>query len=213
MLFNNKERNKERLILFTRYPEPGKTKTRLIPKLGPLGAALLQQQMTEKCFAVAQKAAAYRKLDLEIRYTGGTISLFKNWLKDPQIILNDQGKGELGERLRLAFIDAFRAHKDRVIIIGSDCPGLSLKIINNAFDHLREKELVLGPANDGGYYLIGLSKPCRDLFANISWGTEKVLPTTLERAQKLGLTIHLLESLSDIDRPEDLKHVNNNPNR
>ena len=201
----------EQLIIFSRYPEPGRTKTRLIPALGADGAARLQRQMTGQCLKTAEKVATSRGLSLELRYTGGNRDMLKQCFPQ-RIALKNQGNGDLGKRLCRAFAQAFGEDKGRVVIIGSDCPRLSPAAIINAFEALNKKDLVLGPATDGGYYLIGLSRLIKPLFVDIPWGTGQVLSRTLGIAQKNALTYLLLEPLSDVDRPEDLRHINNNSN-
>jgi rSAM/selenodomain-associated transferase 2 len=106
--------------------------------------------------------------------------------------------------MNLAFQDSFRAGMAKVVIVGTDCPGLSEGPVQEAFLALEENDLVLGPANDGGYYLIGLRRPTEELFKGIPWGTEKVLVHTRRVAQSLALKTFLLDPLGDVDRPEDL---------
>jgi rSAM/selenodomain-associated transferase 1 len=110
--------------------------------------------------------------------------------------------------MQRAFDFAFQQNHKRVVIIGADCPGLRASHMTQAFRSLRHKDLVLGPATDGGYYLIGLSHYEKSLFKNMGWGTDTVLAKTLTLAEQKGLSIELLEKLSDVDRPEDLKHFN-----
>jgi rSAM/selenodomain-associated transferase 1 len=119
-----------------------------------------------------------------------------------------QSKGSLGERLAHSFATSFTAGMKRVIIVGSDCPFLTLEILAYGFDLLQNNDRVIGPAHDGGYYLIGLSKPDQLLWAGIDWGTDKVLQQTIEIARNRGLKLALLPSLADIDRPEDLQNLN-----
>ncbi len=103
-----------------------------------------------------------------------------------------------------AFLDSFRAGLAKVVIVGTDCPGLSRGMVHEAFLALEENDLVLGPAKDGGYYLIGLRRLAEELFKGIPWGKEKVLSLTLRAAQTLALKTFLLGPLGDVDRPEDL---------
>jgi rSAM/selenodomain-associated transferase 1 len=118
----------------------------------------------------------------------------------------EQAGEELGQRMHGAFVDAFEERGSRVVMIGSDCPGLTADRLGEALDALRRQDMVLGPASDGGYYLIGLSRPEPGLFEGIAWGGERVLTQTLSQADGLGLSVHRLGVLSDVDRPEDL-HV------
>lgn len=198
----------QRLIVFTRYPEPGRTKTRLIPVLGAEGAADLQRRMTERLLQVASGLTAAGRRAVEVCYEGGSREQMQTWLGD-DILLTAQGNGTLDQRMRAAFADAFADGCEQVVIIGTDIPGITADIVGSAFDRLRQKDLVLGPAADGGYYLIGLHRDSFDrsgplLAAHIPWGTGQVLALTLEIAEQCGLSLALLQSLQDIDRPEDL---------
>ena len=200
----------QRLIVFTRFPEPGKTKTRLIPALGPEGAARLQRQMTEHILATAAKVSSRAGLTTEVRYEGGNTGLMQEWLGS-QFSYRPQGPGDLGRRMALAFEQAFRDSKKAAVIVGSDIPGISAGIIQQAFEGLQKKDLVLGPARDGGYYLIGMKNTIpaatrARLFEGINWGTGDVLSQTSETARELGLRFILLESLVDVDCPVDLDH-------
>ena len=198
----NKDRQ-ARLILFTRYPEPGRTKTRLIPALGAQGAATLQRQMSEAIVAQMAAFAAQYPVSLEIRYADGNQQAMEAWLAS-DIPCLDQGEGDLGDRLHLAFAQAFAQGARAVVVIGADCPGLAPALFAQAFVALTRNDLVLGPAMDGGYYLIGLKHPAPALFSQIPWGKGEVLAATLKQAQGLNLSTHLLEPLADVDRPEDL---------
>jgi hypothetical protein len=198
-----KNNSLERVILFTRFPEPGKTKTRLIPALGPEGSCALHRQMTEGTVNQLQELFFLRPLSIEIRYDGGSQALMREWL-GPDWHFSTQGPDPLGLRLERAFQEAFQTGFQRVVLIGSDCPGLKRPLLEKALDRLAHHDLVLGPAKDGGYYLIGMSRILTPLFNNIPWGTETVCHKTLEIARDLGLTVFLLETLADIDRPEDL---------
>jgi rSAM/selenodomain-associated transferase 2/rSAM/selenodomain-associated transferase 1 len=192
-----------RLILFTRYPEPGRTKTRLIPALGAEGAAALQRRMSEAIVSHMARFAAQSPVHLEIRYADGTQQAVEAWLSS-DIPCLDQGEGDLGARLHRAFTQAFAQGAKKVVVIGADCPGLTPPLFARAFAALDNQDLVLGPAVDGGYYLVGLNRPAPALFSEIPWGSGEVLAATLKQAQSLNLSLHLLEPLADVDRPEDL---------
>lgn len=195
---------KERLIVFTRYPEQGKTKTRLIPALGAKGAAILQCQMTEYTLSKVRQLQSERPLSVEVRFAGGNLSLMQDWLGS-DIIYQPQGEGDLGSRMERALSFAFRSGIDCGVIIGTDCPGLNAHLMGCAFHQLHlSHDLVLGPAIDGGYYLIGLRYFISELFTGINWGTAEVLQQTVDIAKKLNLSIAYLPPLADVDRPEDL---------
>ena len=197
-----------RLIIFTRYPEPGKTKTRLIPVFGEQGAAELQRQMTEHLISKFRKLCPSRILSTEIRYEGGNETLMQNWLGE-QFTYALQPEGNIGRRMGLVFEEAFQSGVETAIIIGTDIPGITAGILKTAFEKLNHHDLVFGPARDGGYYLIGINKVSWRkakplLFEKIPWGTASVLSQTLATAEKMGLSHILLETLEDVDRPEDL---------
>ncbi len=193
----------DRLIIFTRYPVPGKTKTRLIPALGAEGAAALQKQMTERTVARARQLRQEQSLLVEVRYEGGRKSLMQKWLGS-DLAFAVQRSGHLGLRMARAFQEAFRAGCTRVVLVGTDCPGLSVFLLREAFHGLRANEVVLGPARDGGYYLLGLRFFVPQIFEKISWGTGAVLEETLRKLGSLPLRLFLLKTLGDVDRPEDL---------
>ncbi len=190
------------LIIFTRYPIPGQAKTRLIPALGAEVAADLQRRMTQATIATAQQTP----YPIQIQFCGGTIDEVRSWLGN-ELIYEAQTTGDLGDRMASAFDQGFTAGNDRVVIIGTDCPALDRDILNQAFTALTNHDLVLGPAADGGYYLIGLRRRIPELFQSIAWSTATVRAQTLKIATALDLTYALLPQLADIDRPEDLTHL------
>ncbi|OUL19855.1 hypothetical protein BV378_32090 [Nostoc sp. RF31YmG] len=194
---------KQHLIIFTRYPEPGKTKTRLIPALGDFGAANFQKQMTEYTIFQAKELQKVTGISFEVRFAGGNLQLMQDWL-GLALVYKSQGEGDLGERMRRSLEDAFQSGMEQVIIIGTDCPGVNSQLLASAFEQLCTCVLVIGPALDGGYYLIGLRHLIADLFANIDWGTHQVLQQTVDIAYKLDLSHVYLPLLSDVDYPEDL---------
>jgi len=194
---------RECLIVFTRYPEPGTTKTRLIPLLGAEGAAQFQRQMAEDTLAQAKKLQELRSVTVEVHFTGGDRKLMQDWL-GTDLIYQHQNEGDLGKRMASAFEACFAAGRGRAVIIGVDCPDLNAQLILKAFEALEQHDLVLGPAEDGGYYLIGLNRLIGELFVGVSWGTSVVRQQTVEIAKKLDLAIAFLPLLNDIDNPQDL---------
>jgi uncharacterized protein len=189
------------LVIFTRYPRPGQAKTRLIPALGPEGAARLQNRMTEHSLRQARGL----KTPIAIYYTNGKERELRDWLGE-DLCYHTQCAGDLGAKMLGAFCDSLAAGTG-VVIIGTDCPGIDTHLLAQAFQRLETADLVLGPALDGGYYLIGLRRVIPALFENIAWSTDQVLSQTLAIANRLNLSIHLLPELPDIDRPEDLKFL------
>ena len=195
--------DRERLIIFTRYPEPGKTKTRLIPSLGQDGAAELHRRMTEQTLAAVRQFQSDRPVSVEVWYEGGSQRLVRQWIGS-DIPSHPQGRGDLGERMARAFREAFHAGMDRVVLMGTDIPEITVPILRAAFENLGSADMVLGPASDGGYYLIGLRQPFPQLFVDMPWGTDEVLERTRSIADDLDLSLMLLDTLADIDRTEDL---------
>ena len=193
----------ERLIIFTRYPRPGKAKTRLIPALGAEGAATLQRQMTEHTLAQVKNLASSISVEIWIADDRSAQGQMQDWL-GTEWVYQPQGEGDLGDRLITASQAAFATGMERAIIIGTDCPGLDADRLTQAFQALQNHDLVLGDATDGGYYLIGLRRSLPELFRGISWGTSVVRQQTVAIANQLNLTIAHLPVLSDIDYPEDL---------
>lgn len=185
-----------RLVIFTRYPIPGKSKTRLIPLLGAEGAANHQKMMTEFIVNQAKQAG----VSIEVRFTDGTEEQMRGWLGS-DISFKHQGEGDLGERMSRAISENLNHDLKKVAIIGSDCPDFRSAEILNLFKTLEEHPVVIGPATDGGYYTIGMNVLHQELFHGIDWGTENVLAQTLKASK---IKIHLLETLSDVDEPNDL---------
>ncbi len=189
------------LIVFTRYPEPGRTKTRLAGVLGDDGAAELHQRLAEHALAHARAAAAQADLRLEIHHTGDEVDM-ASWLGD-DLIYRRQSEGDLGQKMA----SAMSAITAPTVIMGTDCPDLDQTLLATAFETLQDHDLVLGPAADGGYYLIGMGRLYRSLFENIVWGGDQVLSRTLAIAEQRRLSVFLLPVLADIDRPEDLARL------
>jgi rSAM/selenodomain-associated transferase 2/rSAM/selenodomain-associated transferase 1 len=193
----------DRVIIFGRYPVPGKTKTRLGSKLGPVAAADLQRQFFEKTLRTSRTFASERNIGVEVCVEGGHASEVRRWL-GTGLIFSQQGPGDLGLRMHKAFRDAFHRGCQRVVLLGTDIPELEVSHLSQAFDVLCGKDLVLGPSTDGGYWLMGLKRPV-DLFQGIGWGSAKVLEQTLDLAKAKGLTVGLLDPLTDMDTVEDLR--------
>lgn len=191
------------LFIMTRFPEAGRTKTRLIPALGAEGAAQLQRQMTEYLLTRFQRLRHSCQLRLEVHFTGGSAAQMTHWLGD-HVRLKPQCPGHLGQRLSHAFEQGFGIGLERILMVGSDCPGIGKTQIVQALNRLDTHDVVLGPAEDGGYYLVGLKAPQPELFERISWGQSCVLDQTVAIAARHDLSVSLLSPLPDIDRPEDL---------
>jgi hypothetical protein len=193
----------EKLVVFTRYPRPGRTKTRLIPALGAAGAAELHRRMAEHTFRRCCELAPARNVAIEVHYDGGRQREVRRWVP-AGLGLTPQIAGSLGDRLAHGVSASFAEGMARVVVIGTDCPALDAAMLARSFELLLEHDLVLGPARDGGCYLIGLRRPDCFAWRDVDWGTERVLGQTLASAAKKGASRILLPPLADIDRPEDL---------
>ncbi len=196
---------RRRLIIFTRYPEAGKTKTRLIPTLGGEGAANLQRAMTEHAL---RTASTLFNIDIEIRYTGASEKQLHEWL-GAAYTYREQHSGDLGKRMYEAFLHAFNENVDEAVIMGIDCPGITWTILHAAFTALAKHDITLGPATDGGYYLIGAHKRIQPealsaVFKDIEWGTGSVFEESCARLNQHDTLWNRLAYLNDIDRPEDI---------
>ncbi len=202
------------IVLFTRYPEAGKCKTRLIPALGASRASSLHKKLVKKIMTELTSLKESHDYLLEIHYDGASLDSMQSWLGNT-FSFRSQCRGDLGNRMQTA-LNHYLGADGKILLIGSDCPELDNKILSKAFFSLDSSSLVFGPAFDGGYYLIGMQrklapKSIASLFNDISWGSSFVLRSTLEKAKKCKLPYHLLETLHDIDTPDDLRHINNHP--
>lgn len=181
------------LVLFARYPVAGQCKTRLIPALGPEGAAALHRHLTERTVGVLRQAGC----PVTVAYTGAGEAAFRAWLGEG-IAYAPQAEGDLTARL-LPF-----AARAPVILLGADTPDLAPAHVTAALEAFASHRVAIGPAEDGGYYLIAMREPLPHLLTDMPWSTAEVLPETLRRLEHMGITPALLETLADCDRPEDL---------
>lgn len=191
------------LIIFARYPTPGRAKTRLIPALGNAGAARLQDALTRHTLDQAAALSTRRRMSVEIRFTGSSAAAMRERYGD-KFTYTDQGVGDLGIRLARAASDAAQLGGP-IVIIGTDCPTISINVLESAFEALRERDVVFGPALDGGYYLIGFKYFVPELFKGIPWSTPQVFDVSRRVAERAGLSYRILGRLADIDVPEDLE--------
>lgn len=190
------------LIIFVKNPIPGKVKTRLARTIGNENAAKVYEQLLAHTLAVTRHLLADKYVfyedyvpEQDLWSTGGYFKLL-------QI-----GK-DLGERLQHAFKTVFKRNYRKVIVIGSDCAQLTTKHIQEAFKSLNQHQSVIGPAKDGGYYLLGTTAFHAGLFQQIDWSSSKVLAQTITRINSLAIDYHLLEILSDVDDVNDLSTMN-----
>ena len=190
-----------RLLLLSKAPEPGKVKTRLAPQLGMDAAASLYGKLVHDCLTMCVSAQLC-PVDIWCSPTPDH-HFFQHCSKRYSTNLHQQAEGDIGLRMSRAILSALQ-HAEHVVLIGADCPTLTAGDLDAAFHALQEgSDVVLGPAEDGGYYLIGMSRHHPTLFEDISWSTHKVLEATEMRLRQLGLRWHSLPVHRDIDTAED----------
>jgi uncharacterized protein len=189
------------VLVFVRAPRRGEVKTRLAAGIGADAALAVYRRLAERAVAAARGVEG---AEVRIHHTPAEAAdEVRAWLGEGPRYL-PQREGDLGERMEAAFAEAFAAGARRVVIVGSDLPALSPALLRRAFAALDASGAVLGPARDGGYYLLGLARPLPSLFEGIAWSTPAVLPATLERLRAAGVAPVLLEELADVDEPSDL---------
>ena len=198
------------LVQFCKSPIPGRVKTRLTPFLSNEQACKTHKQLALYIFNRLLSSPIFKEssdgkepLKYEL-WVDQAHDFFKFFSSDLNYKTRIQPCGSLGERLTFAG-NSVLEHSNFVIFIGSDCPFISPSDLSEVTRLLGSgKDLVIIPADDGGYVLMAIKKMCNDLFDNIDWGTENVLKQTLKAAETAGLAYHLMDAKPDIDRPEDL---------
>lgn len=196
------------LVIFAKAPVPGQVKTRLCPPLTPDEAATLHGSFVLDTLERTKTAVGKLKLDMD-RYLACAPSsdhvFFKIMEERQGVKLIDQVGDDLGRRMNHAVETMFSRGYRRTIMIGTDVPTVPLEYLRQALTLLESYDLTIGPALDGGYYLIGMNKPIPELFMDIPWSTDQVLRLTQEKAARLGLKTALLERWRDVDTSDDLE--------
>lgn len=187
-------------MLFVRNPELGKVKTRLAASVGPETALDIYLHLLRHTRDITQHLPLNKVVYYSEKVEENDLWPDQHYQKKRQ-----HPEGNLGEKMKRAFEAAFAEGYTSVVIIGSDCPQLTSEIINQAFEALQTNEVVIGPALDGGYYLLGMTQLYRDLFEDKRWSTEHVFPDTIADIERLHLRHALLPYLSDVDELEDLQ--------
>ena len=190
------------VVLFVKAPTPGRVKTRLCPPLSHEQAAELYQSFTKDTIDRLNENPFHCLIAYDPNeefptpaWTGFDLPWF------PQV------GADLGERLQHAFQTAFDREFSRILALGTDSPGFGIDQISQAFDQLASADVVMGPALDGGYYLIGLAKPCPALFEHIAWSSPEVARQTRERVKQHKLSLAEIASFHDVDTYLDLKNL------
>lgn len=193
-------------MVLSKDPVPGRVKTRLVPALGADGAARLHRALVERCLHTCLGSGLPVTLVLD-GDLGGDLA---GWARSRGVAVQRQAEGDLGQRLRQAL-----RGPGRLVCVGTDCPDLEARDLLQA---ARPGPVVLGPALDGGYWLVAIDgaappadPPGHALFADIEWSTPQVLAQTLERARAAGLEVRLLAHRRDLDTPADLVEYASDP--
>ena len=190
------------VILFARDLILGQVKTRLSSLFDDETILRLYTCFVEDSL---EKIRQVDNADCFVGISPSNISGFFNGIEDSDTRLFIQQGKDLGDKMRQAFVDRFSDGYKKVVIIGSDSPSLPVSYINKALNS--DKDLILGPSTDGGYYLIAMTGKVSEVFDGIAWGTEQVLDETLNRVKKAGVSLELLPVWYDVDFPEDLKFL------
>lgn len=194
--------NKQALIIFVKNPELGKVKTRLAADVGDQRALEIYLSLLEHTMNVSKQASCDRYIFYSSHIDQNDLFSESSFHK-----LVQKQDPSLGERMLSAFEQVFNLGHEQVLIVGSDCLEISASLIDQAFEELSNSDCVIGPALDGGYYLLGLKELNSELFRNKSWSTESLLEETQQDLQRLHKTCKLLPKLSDIDTLDDLERL------
>ena len=195
-----------KIIQFAKAPEAGKVKTRLIPALGEQGALALHKRLIRKVFAELTKA---KLCQIELWVSGYRVAPFFNKLIEntKACPIHLQTEGDLGQRMQHA-LEQVLTNCSYALIVGSDCPAVTQDYLEQALVALEQgADVVIGPAEDGGYVLIGMRRVYSKLFNDIDWGSDRVFAQTEEKLKSIACTWIKLPELWDVDRPEDLKKL------
>ena len=186
------------IVVFAKAPIAGEVKTRLTPFLSADKAAALHRHLIKHTL---RTVACLPQCSVEL-WVGSQHSWWDQLAAQYGLAVFQQRGDNLGERMSFALEDALQ-RSEQVVIVGTDCPAMSPQYLQQAFDGIEQYGVVIGPADDGGYVLLGLNRPLPMLFNTMPWGSADVLASTVSRLQQAGLNWLELEPLMDIDRPED----------
>lgn len=191
------------LVIFARAPQLGRVKTRLAREIGDAAALAAYVGLANECWVQARGAQLRLDARLVVAFTPPEgEDAIREWLTEATEYMS-QSSGDLGERMLHAVARELDIGADRVVVMGTDCPSLSAGVLGAAFGALDEADVVIGPAMDGGYYLIGMRGAHSALFADVPWSSPDTLATTLDRAREAGLSVRQLGLLRDVDTAAD----------
>ena len=190
------------LIIFGRLPLPGRCKTRLADQIGADAAAgVYARVLLETAGRLSRLTHSGITVELSVATAQGRAYFGEAF---PEFTVTEQGRGDLGERMRPAFERTFALGATDVVLVGSDIPDMSQDVVIRAFEALERVCLVLTPAEDGGYVLIGMRDRPQPVFADVDWGQSDVLKKTTVQADRLDISYELLEPLRDLDTVSDV---------
>jgi len=189
----------DHLIVFLRRPEKGKVKTRLAAAVGDGEALRIYKDLVD----ITLNAAAQSVCERRLFWIGDGMD--ESLADDARFTHFTQKGDDLGKRMAAAIDTSFAEGAKKTVIIGSDCPTMSADVLRQAFEALDTHDAVIGPATDGGYYLLGMRQLHQDFFRGKKWSTASVLTATLDDAKRLCLSTFLLEEMSDLDNVDDLR--------
>ena len=195
------------VLMFVKDPQPGKVKTRMVPRLGEAGAAALARHLAETVGDCLQRGAQW---PVVVCTDNPDSEWCQRFAKTRQFTLMAQGEGSLGDRMHRCAKRALETHQ-KVIIVGSDCDGYDPLYLAAARSALAHHDVVIGPARDGGYVLIGVTRLPKALFDDIAWGTDRVFAAQCRQFELLGIRYKTLPMRQDIDVPADLEHLEGPP--
>lgn len=190
------------LLVFVKEPRPGMVKTRLATSLGAERAAAVYRCLADALVRQTAPAAGEYTRVFCFAPSDATAAM-QAWLPGESLLA--QHGDDLGARMANAFAEAFRRGARRVAIVGTDAPGVGRALVAEALRSLDDHDVAIGPARDGGYYLLALHQPRPELFQGIAWSTSAVFTSTLERAAVLGLGVRILDVQADVDTIDDLR--------
>ena len=187
----------EALIIFVRQPEWGKVKTRLAADVGNDAALAIYKKLLQHTHSITSVLNCAKFV-----YSAESVGGNDQWQQGYEKRL--QAGSDLGERMKAAFTDLFQKGYQKICIIGSDCFELTAAVLESAFQQLNTHDVVIGPATDGGYYLLGMKGSLKELFAGIDWSTEHVFAQTKAHLERQDFTYAQLPKLSDVDTLADV---------
>lgn len=191
------------VIIMAKFPFGEDVKTRLAKAIGTRSAqGVYARLLYEILINLSNHRSQNTTLNLYLASESGK-SYFNAAF--PEMKIQTQSRGDIGERMHKAFQNVFSIGAEKVVLIGTDIPGLKWSILEKAFESLEQNKIVLGPTKDSGYYLVGMQSPGIDIFQNVMWSTKFVLKNTFRNIEELGFQVDLLPERHDIDTIEDLE--------